>query len=79
MDLVQMMNLIQLNFLKKYTDYNIISPTFDYLYIADTLRTIENQKDIDLVIDSSMGGFFALINRLNDYRIAINPCICPNE
>lgn len=54
--------------------YNQEDPLRSICYFQDVIAT----EGIDLVIGSSLGGFFAIASRNYVPIIVINPCLCPS-
>lgn len=71
-----------LNTLLKEFGYEVVSVDYDQMDPNASLDKIEDYvetNDIDLVIGSSLGGFYTLCVSNNVKKIVINPCMFPSK
>ena len=60
--------------------YDVKASTYDLLDPAKAFRQIEQDaEDADIIIASSLGGFYASALNLNKICILLNPCLNPKE
>lgn len=63
-----------------FLNHNFFASDFDLLDVKGTLKKIDTlckEKNIDLIIGKSLGGFYTLAYEGFQNKIVINPCIKP--